>query len=114
VAEINKKNWQGFIGITGRVSSEYQFGYARVSTNEESLENQIDSLKIAGCAEIFSEKISCRNKEKTQLDILLSKLRKNDILIVDSLDRLGRTSKELICLLSHFDEAGIQFRSIKE
>jgi DNA invertase Pin-like site-specific DNA recombinase len=90
------------------------FGYARVSTKDQPLDRQIDTLNLVGCEEIFSEKISGRSKDKKQLELLLSKLRKGDILIVDSLDRLGRTSKELISLLTHFDEAGIQFRSIKE
>lgn len=91
-----------------------KFGYARVSTKDQSLDRQIDSLKIAGCEEIYTEKISGRKKDKPELDSLLSKLRKGDVLIVDSLDRLGRTSKELINLLSHFKEKGIQLRSLKE
>jgi DNA invertase Pin-like site-specific DNA recombinase len=90
------------------------FGYARVSTKDQSLDRQIDSLKIAGCEEIFKEKISGRKKEKPELDKLFSKLRKDDLLIVDSLDRLGRTSKELINLLHFFKEHEINFRSLKE
>jgi len=90
------------------------FGYARVSTKDQSLERQIDSLNSAGCIEIFQEKISGRNKEKPELEKLFGKLRSDDILIVDSLDRLGRTSKELIKLLHHFKENGIQFKSLKE
>ena len=74
------------------------FGYARVSTKEQSLDRQVDSLKLAGCEEIYKEKISGRKKEKPELDSLFTKLRKGDLLIVDSLDRLGRTSKELINL----------------
>ena len=90
------------------------FGYARVSTKDQSLDRQIDSLKLAGCEEIFREKISGRKKEKPELEKLLSLLRKDDILVVDSLDRLGRTSKELINLLHGFKEKGIRFRSLKE
>jgi len=90
------------------------FGYARVSTKEQSFVRQIDSLKKEGCEEIFKEKVSGRKKEKPELEKLFSKLRKGDILIVDSLDRLGRTSKELINLLHKFKEDGIQFKSLKE
>ncbi len=90
------------------------FGYARVSTKEQVLDRQVDSLKSVGCKEIFTEKISGRKKQKPQLDLLMSKLRKGDVLVVDSLDRLGRTSKELINLLHHFKETGIQFKSLKE
>ena len=90
------------------------FGYARVSKHDQSLERQIDSLKTVGCEEIYKEKLSGKKKTKPQLDILLSRLRERDLLVVDSLDRLGRTSKELINLLYHFKEKGIQFKSLKE
>lgn len=90
------------------------FGYARVSTKEQSLDRQVDTLKTVGCDEIYTEKISGRKKEKPQLELALSRLRQGDMLIVDSLDRLGRTSKELISLLHHFKESGIQFKSLKE
>lgn len=90
------------------------FGYARVSKPDQVLDRQLDSLKAAGCEEIFKEKISGRKKEKPELERLLSKLRKGDLLIVDSLDRLGRTSKELISLLHWFKENNIKFKSLKE
>ncbi len=90
------------------------FGYARVSTKDQSLNRQVDSLKEFSCEEIFKEKISGRRIVKPEFDLLLSKLRKGDLLIVDSLDRLGRTSKELINLLHHFKETGIQLKSLKE
>lgn len=90
------------------------FGYARVSKPDQVLDRQLDALKAACCEEIFKEKVSGRKKEKPELDKLFSKLRKGDTLIVDSLDRLGRTSKELINLLHDFKEKGIQFKSLKE
>ena len=90
------------------------FGYARVSTKDQSLDLQVDALKKAGCNEIYSEKLSGRNPKKPKLEELLSKLREGDTVIVYSLDRLGRTSKELINLLSEFKEKGIQFKSLQE
>lgn len=90
------------------------FGYARVSTKDQSLDLQIDGLKKEGCEEVFSEKLSGRNKNKPKLSELISKLRKGDVVMVYSLDRLGRTSKELISLLSDLKEKGIQFRSLQE
>lgn len=90
------------------------FGYARVSTKEQYLDRQLDSLQKAGCEEIFSEKVSGRKSEKTELKKLLGNLRKGDTLIVDSLDRLGRTSKELIIILNHFRDNDISFKSLKE
>lgn len=90
------------------------FGYARVSTKDQKLDRQIDSLKLAGCEEIFKEKISGTRKDKPQFDILMLKLREGDILVVDSLDRLGRTAKELIRLLDYFKENKIHLKSLKE
>ncbi len=90
------------------------FGYARVSKQDQVFDRQLDSLKAAGCEEIFKEKVSGRNKDKPELEKLFAKLRNGDLLVVDSLDRLGRTSKEIINLLHHFKEQGIQFRSLKE
>ncbi len=91
-----------------------KFGYARVSTKDQNPELQIDALKSAGCDEVFVEKVSGRKAVKPKLEEMLSKLRKKDLVIVYSLDRLGRTSKELIVLLSDFKEKGIQFKSLKE
>ncbi|MDD2562785.1 MAG: recombinase family protein [Salinivirgaceae bacterium] len=91
-----------------------KFGHARVfSKAHQTLDRQTDSLNAEGCDEIFSEKVSGR-KEKPQLDLLLSKLRKGDMLVIDSLDRLSRTAKELISLLADFEEKGIHLKSIKE
>ena len=90
------------------------FGYARVSTKDQSLDLQIDALKKQGCDEVFFEKISGRSENKPKLEELLSKLRHDDVVMVYSLDRLGRTSKELISLLANFKEKGIQFKSIQE
>ena len=90
------------------------FGYARVSTKDQSLDLQIDALRKEGCEEVFSEKLSGRTENKPKLNSLLSKLRKDDVIMVYSLDRLGRTSKELISLLSDLKEKGIQFKSLQE
>ncbi|WP_109830121.1 recombinase family protein [Reichenbachiella versicolor] len=90
------------------------FGYARVSTKEQNLDLQIDALAKAGCEDVFSEKLSGRSEKKPKLEELISKLRKGDMVVVYSLDRLGRTSKELINLLSDFKEKGIQFKSLQE
>lgn len=90
------------------------FGYARVSTKDQSLDLQVDALKKEGCKEVYSEKLSGRSERKPKLDEMLSKLREEDVVIVYSLDRLGRTSKELINLLADFKEKRIQFKSLQE
>lgn len=73
-----------------------------------------DALKNAGCKEIYSEKLSGRSIKKPKLEELIGKLREGDLVMVYSLDRLGRTSKELINLLSDFKGEGIQFKSLQE
>ncbi|MEK4894191.1 integrase [Bacillus wiedmannii] len=90
------------------------FGYARVSTKKQSLDMQLDELKRYGCEEIITEKESGAKKDRKELQLLLSKLRKDDTLVVYKLDRLGRTMHQLVNLLQEFNEKGIHFVSIKD
>jgi DNA invertase Pin-like site-specific DNA recombinase len=90
------------------------FGYARVSTKDQNLEMQIDRLKQANCDEIFSEKASGKKTDRKEFEKLMDKLRSGDVLVVYSLDRLGRTSKQLIELLSFFKEKNIHLKSLSE
>lgn len=89
-----------------------KIGYARVSTKDQSLDGQIDTLKDFGCERIFSEKISGRKVKRTELDKCLDYLREGDILVVCKLDRLGRTTKQLIELSQWFDDNGIDLQII--
>lgn len=88
-------------------------GYARVSTKEQNLDLQINALTKAGCTIIYSEKASS-TKERKELEKALSYLREGDIFIVWKLDRLARSLKELVLLVSSFGERGIEFRSISD
>ncbi|HFK1476713.1 TPA: recombinase family protein [Bacillus paranthracis] len=90
------------------------FGYARVSTKKQSLDMQLDELKRYGCEEIITEKESGAKKDRKELQLLLSKLRKDDTLVVYKLDRLGRTMHQLVNLLQEFNKKGIHFVSIKD
>ncbi|MEB9381672.1 recombinase family protein [Bacillus cereus] len=90
------------------------FGYARVSTKKQSLDMQLDELKRYGCEEIITEKESGTKKDRKELQLLLSKLRKDDTLVVYKLDRLGRTMHQLVNLLQEFNEKSIHFVSIKD
>ncbi|WP_342720116.1 recombinase family protein (plasmid) [Bacillus paramycoides] len=90
------------------------FGYARVSTKKQNLDMQLDELKRYGCEEIITEKESGAKKDRKELQLLLSKLRKDDTLVVYKLDRLGRTMHQLVNLLQEFNEKGIHFVSIKD
>jgi len=90
------------------------FGYARVSTKEQNLNLQADALKKAGCERIFQEKVSGRSPNRPELLKLLEQIRPGDTLIVFSVDRLGRTTRELIILLNDFKEKAITFKSLSE
>lgn len=87
-------------------------GYARVSTRDQSLDGQIDTLKEYGCERIFSEKVSGRKTKRTELDKCLDYLREGDILVIYKLDRLGRTTKQLIELALWFEKNDIELQII--
>ncbi len=89
-------------------------GYARVSSNEQNLDLQIDALKSAGCTKIFSDKISGTQKNRPGLEEVLSYLRNGDTLVLWKLDRLGRNVKKLIELLEGLQEKGIDFHSLTD
>ncbi|QRR00114.1 recombinase family protein [Dyadobacter sandarakinus] len=89
------------------------FGYARVSTLEQSLDMQLDGLKQAGCQKIFREKVSSA-KERPELAKLVEALRPGDTVVVWKLDRLGRSLKELITLITDFQEKEVGFKSLND
>ncbi|EGR0986876.1 DNA invertase [Vibrio parahaemolyticus] len=91
-----------------------RIGYARVSTDEQDTSPQIDALKLAGCERIYSEHISGKSKERPELERLLDAVRNGDVVIVQRLDRLGRSLKDLIELLDCFNQRGIKFISLSE
>src|ERR1700745_362023 len=75
------------------------YGYARVSTGGQSLSAQLAELKAAKCAKIFQEKISGARSDRKQLTRLMANLAKGDVLIVPRLDRLARSTRDLLNLL---------------
>lgn len=91
-----------------------KIGYARVSTDEQSDNAQIDALDVAGCERIYREKYSGRLKSRPELERLNDTLRKGDIVVVQRLDRLGRSLKDLIELLDNFKSKQVQFISLSE
>ncbi len=90
------------------------FGYARVSTDGQSLEAQIEHLKSAGCQTIFSETASGAKTERRELRKCLAKLKGGDVLIVARLDRLARSTRDLLNVLAEVSERGAAFRSISD
>lgn len=89
-------------------------GYARVSTQDQTLDLQTDALKKAGCEKIFSDTISGAKTERKGLNEALEFLRKGDTLVVWRLDRMGRSLKDLIQKVSDLQDRNIGFKSLQE
>ena len=87
-------------------------GYARVSTNGQDLTAQVDALKAAGAAAIYREKVSGVRANRPELAKLMAKLMPGDMVIVSKLDRLGRSTRELLDLIERIGKAGAAFRSL--
>ena len=91
-----------------------RIGYARVSTHEQSLDAQIDSLKRAGCQRIYCDKVSGSKSDRPQLDRLQDSLRCGDTLVLWRLDRLGRSLRDLINWVEWLEETGVTLHSLNE
>jgi len=89
-------------------------GYARVSTQEQNMDLQKDSLGKEGCIRIFEDCASGAKEERPGLKAAMDFLRAGDTLVVWKLDRLGRSLKHLIEVVSALQKKGIGFRSLKE
>jgi DNA invertase Pin-like site-specific DNA recombinase len=87
-------------------------GYARVSTQDQHLTGQIEALKAAGAETIYREKISGARADRPQLAKLMASLKAGDVVVVTKLDRLGRSTRELLDLIERISKAGAAFRSI--
>jgi DNA invertase Pin-like site-specific DNA recombinase len=87
-------------------------GYARVSTQGQDLTAQIGALKATGADPIYREKISGVRADRPQLARLMAKLIPGDIVVVTKLDRLGRSTRELLDLIERISQAGAAFRSL--
>jgi DNA invertase Pin-like site-specific DNA recombinase len=89
-------------------------GYVRVSTDGQSLTAQVAELKAAGCAEVFQEKVSGAKTERAQLSRLRSRLESGDVLVVTRLDRLARSTRDLLNVLGAVADKGAGFRSLRD
>nr|WP_321410497.1 recombinase family protein [uncultured Carboxylicivirga sp.] len=90
-----------------------KIGYARVSTKDQNLEMQIEALNKTGCTKIFQETKSAV-KERPELEKMLEHTREGDIVVVWKLDRLGKSLKHLIEMVSGFRERGVEFISLND
>ena len=91
-----------------------RIGYARVSTDDQTLDLQRDALKKAKCKEVYEEHASGKNTARPELEACLKALREGDTLIVWRLDRLGRSLVDLIRLTQELAHRGIGFASLSE
>lgn len=91
-----------------------ELGYARVSTQEQNLDLQIDALNKAGIKKIFTDKVSGVKAEKPQLQLLLEYARTGDTIVVWRLDRLGRTTVQLIQFIEELSQKGLNLKSLTE
>ena len=91
-----------------------QVGYARVSTQDQKPELQLDALQAAGCEKIFEEKASGAQRERPQLQAALDYVRKGDVVVVWKLDRLARSLKQLIETVEMLEGRGVGFKSLTE
>ncbi len=89
-------------------------GYARVSTQDQTLNLQKDALEKIGCSKIFTDTISGSTTERKGLDEALAYVREGDTLVVWRLDRLGRTLKHLIETITDLSKRHIGFKSLTE
>ncbi len=89
-------------------------GYARVSTLEQNPDLQVDELTAAGCWKVWTDHASGALDRRPQLDAVLEQLRPGDTLVVWRLDRLGRSLRHLIEVVTGLDERGVGFRSLRE
>ncbi|WP_338463480.1 recombinase family protein [Brevibacillus borstelensis] len=90
------------------------FGYARVSTQDQNLDAQIDALNKYGVDRIYHEKMTGKTKERPELEELLKVLRPGDKVVVYKLDRISRSTKHLIELAERFENVGVDFVSIRD
>src|SRR5262245_384337 len=87
-------------------------GYARVSTQDQKLTGQLEALTAAAATTIYREKISGVRADRPQLAKLMAALKPDDVVVVTKLDRLGRSTRELLELIEHISKAGASFRSL--
>ena len=88
------------------------YGYARVSTDGQSLAAQIEQLTAAGADKVFEETASGAKTDRAQLKRLVAALSPNDVVMVTRLDRFALSTRDLLNTLAQFTEAGASFRSL--
>jgi DNA invertase Pin-like site-specific DNA recombinase len=100
--------------MQGLLQRFVKIGYARVSTQDQNLDLQLKALKKAGCQKIFREKGSGATQNRSEFQRMLDQTRSGDIIVVWKLDRLARSTRDLLNTVEVLGEAGAKFRSLSE
>jgi DNA invertase Pin-like site-specific DNA recombinase len=104
-AQVICKRWEQSMTI---------YGYARVSTDGQTLASQDAQLHTAGCAKVYSEKVSGARTDRPELAKVLRRLGEGDVLMVTRLDRLARSTRDLLNILDTIGKAGAGFKSLAD
>lgn len=91
-----------------------KIGYARVSTQDQNLDRQLDNLRSAGCERIFNEKMTGTKSDRPELNTMMLTLRSGDVLVIDSFSRLSRSTKDLLQIVEQLTDMGVHLVSLKE
>lgn len=94
--------------------SGQQLGYARVSTTQQTLDQQLDALSRAGVDRVFQDKMSGTREDRPGLRALMEYAREGDTVTVVALDRLGRSLPGIIRTIDQLQQAGVPIRSLRE
>lgn len=89
-------------------------GYARVSTQDQELARQIDALRNYGVEELYAEKMTGTNRERPELGKLKLRAKAGYIIVIESLSRLGRSTKDLLSLIDEWEKKDVKLVSLKE
>ena len=92
----------------------YIFGYARVSTESQNLDRQLDALRKYGVDVIYNEKLTGTKRDRPELAKMLDRMTAGDTVVIESLSRLGRSTKDLIELTEIFHSKSVNLVSLKE
>lgn len=89
-------------------------GYGRISTADQNATSQEDALKTAGADEMFIDTFTGTKASRPQLDRMKEQLRSGDTIVITRLDRLGRSTKDLLNLVSELDDLGVNLQVIEQ
>jgi DNA invertase Pin-like site-specific DNA recombinase len=96
------------------MNTNQKFGYGRVSTVDQNLDGQKDALLRAGATRVFVEKITGTKASRPELDLLRQILREGDTVYITRIDRLGRSVRDLLEIVSDFETKGVNLKVLEQ